>query len=71
MKKIPIRHITTSQKELLTSERFKIRKVEELLDKEDLFHELHRHDFFFIIAFYDSYKNNPLQSCLGWQIKVI
>ena len=50
MKKIPVRHITTSQQELPISERFKIRKVEELLDKEDLFHELHRHDFFFIIA---------------------
>jgi len=50
MKKIPIRQITTNQQELPSSERFKIRKVEDLLDKEDLFHELHRHDFFFIIA---------------------
>lgn len=50
MKKIPVRHITTSQQELLDSGRFKIRKVEDLLDREDLFHELHRHDFFFIIA---------------------
>jgi AraC family transcriptional regulator, transcriptional activator of pobA len=50
MKKIPIRQITTNQQELPSSGRFKIRKVEDLLDKEDLFHELHRHDFFFIIA---------------------
>jgi len=50
MKKIPIRQITTNQQELPSSERFKIRKVEDLLDEEDLFHELHRHDFFFIIA---------------------
>ena len=50
MKKIPIRQITTNQVELPSSVRFKIRKVEDLLDKQDLFHELHRHDFFFIIA---------------------
>jgi AraC-like DNA-binding protein/mannose-6-phosphate isomerase-like protein (cupin superfamily) len=50
MKKIPIRQITTNQQELPSSGSFKIRKVEDLLDREDLFHELHRHDFFFIIA---------------------
>ena len=50
MKKIPIRQISSVHNELPSSERFKIRKVEELLDREDLFHELHRHDFFFIIA---------------------
>lgn len=50
MKKIPIRQITTNQQELPTSGRFKISKVEDLLDSEDLFHELHRHNFFFIIA---------------------
>jgi AraC family transcriptional regulator, transcriptional activator of pobA len=50
MKKIPVRHITANQQEIPSSERFKIRKVEDLLDREDLFHELHRHDFFFIIA---------------------
>jgi len=50
MKKIPIRQIVTNQQELPAAGRFKIRKVEDLLDREDLFHELHRHDFFFIIA---------------------
>lgn len=50
MNKIPIRQITKNQQELPTTGRFKIRKVEDLLDKEDLFHELHRHNFFFIIA---------------------
>jgi AraC-like DNA-binding protein len=50
MKKIPIRQLSSAQHEQPFSERFKIRKVEDLLDREDLFHELHRHDFFFIIA---------------------
>jgi AraC family transcriptional regulator, transcriptional activator of pobA len=50
MKKIPVRQIAANQHALSASERFKIRKVEDLLDREDLFHELHRHDFFFIIA---------------------
>jgi len=50
MKKIPVRKIAGNPAALPISERFKIRKVEDLLDKEDLFHELHRHDFFFIIA---------------------
>lgn len=50
MNNIPIRKIVSAQNEQPLPERFKIRKVEELLDREDLFHELHRHDFFFIIA---------------------
>jgi AraC family transcriptional regulator, transcriptional activator of pobA len=50
MKKIPVRQIIPMQNELPSSARFSIRKVQDLLDKEDLFHELHRHDFFFIIA---------------------
>lgn len=50
MKKIPIRQLSSTYDELYSSERFKISKVEDMLDREDLFHELHRHDFFFIIA---------------------
>jgi hypothetical protein len=50
MKKIPVRKIVSTQNEIPDSEQFKIRKVQELIDREDLFHELHRHDFFFIIA---------------------
>jgi hypothetical protein len=50
MKIIPIRQIDTAQHEYPSPGRFKIRRVEDLLDREDLFHELHRHDFFFIIA---------------------
>ncbi len=50
MKKIPIRQIVSVHHEHSSSDYFKIRKVEDMLDREDLFHELHRHDFFFIIA---------------------
>ncbi len=49
MLKIPIRHINSPQKQA-AFKHFSIRKVEDLLHREDLFHELHRHDFFFILA---------------------
>ena len=50
MKKIPVRKISLAYNEQASSIRFTVRRVENLLDNEDLFHELHRHDFFFIIA---------------------
>ncbi len=53
MKKIPIRQIGTSQTELSSSERIKIRRVEDILGGKDLLHDLHRHDFFFILALKD------------------
>jgi len=39
-----------SQKELNFSEEISIRLVQDLLGGKDLVHELHRHDFFFILA---------------------
>lgn len=50
MKKIPIRQIALAQTELPTSERFKIRKIEDIVGDNDLTHDLHRHDFYFILA---------------------
>ena len=50
MKKIPIRQLSHPQHELPSSERFKIRRVEDILGENDLVHDLHRHDFFFILA---------------------
>lgn len=50
MKQIPVRHITTPSNEPVISGRFKIRDVADLLGGKDLLHELHRHDFFFILA---------------------
>lgn len=50
MKKIPIRQLVSSRQELHSPERFKIRRVEDILGGGDLVHALHRHDFFFILA---------------------
>ncbi len=50
MDKIPIRHIKPAQKETDSSESFSIRDVRDLLAGKDLVQELHRHDFFHILA---------------------
>ncbi|MEO6136872.1 MAG: helix-turn-helix transcriptional regulator [Ginsengibacter sp.] len=49
MKKIPVRQIITPN-ETVVSGRFKIREVAGILDGKDLLQDLHRHDFFFILA---------------------
>lgn len=50
MKKIPIRQLGAPLQELSASEKFKIRRVEEIVGDKDLVHDLHRHDFFFILV---------------------
>lgn len=50
MKNIPVRQLTPSPAVLSAPERFKIRRVEDILGEQDLFHDLHRHDFYFILA---------------------
>ena len=50
MKSIPIRHISTTQKEPGISGSFSIRNIQEMLNGEDMVQELHRHDFFFILV---------------------
>lgn len=50
MKKIPIRQLSSNHQELPAAEQFKIRRVEDIMGKNDLVHDLHRHDFFFILA---------------------
>ncbi len=50
MKPIPIRHINTTQKEPSLSGSFTIRNVEDLLAGKDMVQELHRHDFFYVLA---------------------
>ena len=50
MDKIPVRHITTAPKEPNLSESFSIRDVRTLLDGKDMVQELHRHDFFYMLA---------------------
>src|SRR5262245_2398480 len=50
MAKIPVRRITQTTKEQVSSGSFKIRDVRNILAGKDMVHELHRHDFFFILA---------------------
>lgn len=47
MKSIPVRQINTPQKNL---SRFSIRKIEQVLNGESLIHDLHKHDFYFVLA---------------------
>jgi hypothetical protein len=50
MKNIPIRHIKATQKEPNLSGSFSIRDVRDLLAGKDMVQELHRHDFFYVLA---------------------
>jgi len=50
MEKIPVRHIDTAQKEPDFSGGFSIRDIHGLLAGKDMAQELHRHNFFYILA---------------------
>lgn len=50
MKKIPVRRFDEAQRERGSLERFNIRRVQDIMRGNDLNHDLHRHDFFFILA---------------------
>lgn len=50
MKAIPVRSITTASSETVVPGRFRIRSLADILKGADLRHELHRHDFYFILA---------------------
>ncbi len=50
MKKIPVRKINTTQEDQNLSEGFDIRDIKDVLHGKDMNHELHRHDYFFILA---------------------
>lgn len=50
MENIPVRYIYTGSKELGSFETFSIRNIQDLLHGEDMVQELHRHDFFYILA---------------------
>jgi AraC family transcriptional activator of pobA len=49
MQKIPVRQIAENKKVPVPGERFTIRTVEAVLAGNDLQHDLHRHDFFFVL----------------------
>jgi AraC-like DNA-binding protein len=50
MKNIPVRHLKPTPKEANVSDGFSIRDVGSLLGGKDMVQELHRHDFFYILA---------------------
>jgi AraC-like DNA-binding protein len=50
MKKIPVRSLTATQKEPVFSESCSIRDLNTLLAGQDMQQELHRHNFFYILA---------------------
>jgi AraC family transcriptional activator of pobA len=49
-KSIPVRHIAGTLKETGFPENFSIRKIEELLQNQDMVQDLHRHDYFYLLA---------------------
>lgn len=50
MKKIPTRKITATTKEPAITAAFSIRKLSHLLAGKDMLQDLHRHDFFYLLA---------------------
>ncbi len=60
MKIIPIRKINADLNEPVVTGRFKIRAVADILDGKDLVHDLHRHDFFFILALQNGKGNHEI-----------
>ncbi|HEY8937917.1 MAG TPA: helix-turn-helix transcriptional regulator [Cyclobacteriaceae bacterium] len=50
MENIPVRYIYATQKEPDFYEGFSIRRVQDLLAGKDMIQELHRHDFFYVLA---------------------
>ena len=50
MEKIPVRRITSAPKGKAIVEQFSIREIQALLNGKNLVHELHKHDFYFILA---------------------
>jgi AraC-like DNA-binding protein len=60
MGKIPIRKINVPQKEPILFESFSIRDVRDLLAGKDMIQELHRHDFFYILALENGAGNHEI-----------
>lgn len=50
MKTIPVRQLATSRQKPGDPGRFSIRSVQQLLNGNNLVHDLHKHDFYFVLA---------------------
>jgi AraC-like DNA-binding protein len=53
MKTIPVRHIAPTQTLQSNAGRFSIRNFQQVLNGKDLVHDLHKHDFYFVLAVLD------------------
>ena len=60
MKDIPVRKINTHLNEPVVTGKFKIRAIADILNGKDLMHDLHRHDFFFILALQNGSGNHEI-----------
>jgi len=50
MQTIPVRHIASAQTLHSSASRFSVRALEQVLNGKDLVHNLHRHNFYFVLA---------------------
>jgi len=50
LKNIPVRKIKVTDAEAIVPENFSVRTLNDLLKGQDLLHDLHRHDFYFLLA---------------------
>lgn len=50
MKTIPIRHVASEQTLHNSAGRFSVRDLQQVLNGKDLVHDLHRHDFYFVLV---------------------
>ncbi|HTJ51711.1 MAG TPA: helix-turn-helix transcriptional regulator [Cyclobacteriaceae bacterium] len=60
MESIPVRYISSTQKEPDLSGSFNIRDIHDLLAGRDMVQELHRHDFFYILALEKGMGNHEI-----------
>ena len=60
MESIPIRQITATQREPNLLGNFTVRNLQDLLEGKDMVHELHRHDFYFILILKKGYGNHEI-----------
>jgi AraC family transcriptional regulator, transcriptional activator of pobA len=63
MKKIPIRQLSEVHQELPLGERFKIRRVQDIVlfqEEKNVIKELHKHDFFFILVLQKGKGNHEI-----------
>lgn len=68
MKTIPLRFINSNPKALNEFENFSIREISELVEKNNLVQDTHRHDFFFILALLKG-KGNHTIDFIPYKIK--